>query len=283
MVKQISLVTGASSGLGKALAELLCEKGHKVYVTARRKNLLIELKKACKDLPGEIIIISGDLSNFSFREKLIDSILKIEGRIDYLFNNAGFGRATRFENQDPKEIENMIKVNIITYFHLSRLVLPSMKKRDSGRLIHIGSVVAFTPLPYFSVYDATKSAVYAFNRALRYELKNTKVTTTVVLPARMKTGFAENAYDCYKEKGRDVCIAEFNKSGESPYVIAKNIIKKMDKGKEVITPAFLSKLWYFMRYLGFLIDFVMTNFLGPKQLKKLEKILYNSLIFNNTI
>ncbi len=271
MKKPISLVTGASSGLGRVLAELLCEKGHKVYVTARRRNLLEKLKKECKGLGGEIIIISGDLTDIKFRERLIGTILKKEKRIDYLFNNAGFGRSAEFEKEDPKEMVDMFKVNIITYLHLTRLVLPSMKKKNSGRIIHIGSVVAFTPLPYFTVYNSTKSAIYGFNRSLRYELKGSKVTTTVVLPARMNTGFAEKAYDCYREKGRDVCVKEFNKMAGSPYVVARNIIRSMDKGKEVITPTFLSKLWYFTRYLGFVVDFSMKNIMGPKELEKIRK------------
>ena len=162
--KKVSLVTGASSGLGRVLAELLCEKGHKVYVIARRKDFLEQLKKECSKLDGEIIIISGDLSDFNFREELISKILAKENKIDYLFNNAGFGRAIRFEDQNAEEIQKMFEVNIIAYEHLANLVLPSMKKLNSGRIINIGSVVAFTPLPYFTVYNSTKSAVYGFNR-----------------------------------------------------------------------------------------------------------------------
>ncbi len=270
ITKKITFVTGASSGLGRALAELLCEKGHKVYVTARRKNLLEELKKQCAKLGGEIIVISGDISDGNFREELISQILKKEKRIDYLFNNAGFGRAVKFEDQNTKEIQKMFEVNIIAYEHLARLVLPSMKKLNRGRIINIGSVVAFTPLPYFTVYNSTKSAVYGFNRSLRYELKNTKVTTTVALPARMKTGFAEIAYDCYEKNGKEMCVIKFNKSAGSPYEVARNIIKNMDKGKEVITPTFKAKLWYTMRYFGFVVDFAMENILGPKELRHLN-------------
>jgi hypothetical protein len=147
-----------------------------------------------------------------------------------------------------------------------------MIKRNSGRIINIGSVVAFTPLPYFTIYNSTKSAIYSFNRSLRYELKNSKVSSTVVLPARMKTGFAEKAYDCYMVDGKKVCVERFNKSAGSPIGVAKNIIKKLDSGKEVITPTIKSKLWYFMRYFGFVVDFSMKNILGPKELEHLNKV-----------
>lgn len=265
--KKISLVTGASSGLGRIIAEKLCEKNHKVYITARRENLLQDLKKECEKLGGEIVVISGDLADSKFRIRLISQIIKNNGKIDYLINNAGFGRAVVFESQDSEEIENMFKVNAIAYEHLTRLVLPYMKKQNSGRLIHIGSVVAFTPLPYFTTYNATKSAIYMFNRSLRYELKGKNITSTVVLPSRMNTGFADKAFDCYKQKGRDACVKEFNKIAGSPYPVAKKIVSKINKGKEVITPTFKAKLWYSMRYLGFLVDFINKKFLGPTQFK----------------
>lgn len=265
------MVSGASSGLGRVLAELLCEKGYLVYVTARRRNMLESLKKQCEKLPGEIIPIPGDISIAEFRNKLVGQILKKEGKIDFLFNNAGFARAVMLEDESAEDIQKMFEVNVIAYQHLSSLVLKSMKAKNKGRIINIGSVVAFTPLPYFTTYNSTKAAVYSFNRALRYELKGTKVTSTVVLPARMNTGFADNAYTCYKEKGRDVCVREFNKMAGSPYIVARKIIKRMDSGNEVILPNLLSFIWYTMRYFAFAIDFAMKNFLGPKELARIER------------
>jgi short-subunit dehydrogenase len=270
--KKISLVTGASSGLGKFLAELLCGEGHRVYVTARRTKLLQSLKVKCSKLGGEVIIIPGDLLDSKFRTKLILKIIKKEKRIDYLFNNAGFGRAVIFENQKNEDIENMITLNVIASQHLTNLVLPHMKKKNSGRFIHTGSVVAFTPLPYFATYNSTKAALYSFNRSLRYELKNTGISSTVVLPARMNTGFAQEAFNCDHEKGKDFCVEKFNKKAGSPYQVARTIVNQMNSGKEVITPTFKSKMWYFMRYFGWVVDLSMKNIIGPKQLKDLKKI-----------
>jgi short-subunit dehydrogenase len=268
MEKEVCIVTGASSGLGRALARLLCEKSFRVYITARRKEELEKLKKECSKLDGEIKIISGDLTNSKFREEFVLEILKKEKRIDYLFNNAGFGKAIRFEDMNSKEIELMIELNIVAYQHLSSMVLKQMRKQGFGRLIHVGSVVAFTPLPYFTTYNSTKSAVYGFNRSLRYELKGSKISSTVVLPARMKTGFAKNAFDCSNEKS---CIEEFNSIAGSPEQIAARIVKSMSLGKEVILPTFKSWLWYSTRYIAFVVDFAMKNFLGPQQEKKLPK------------
>ena len=274
MEKKVSLVTGASSGLGRDIASLLCKKGLIVYVTARRKNELERLKKECTADPGEIKIISGDLSEENFRIKLIEDILKAEGKIDYLINNAGFGRAIHLEDMISKDISSMFEVNVVAYIHLAKLVLKEMKKVNSGRIINIGSVVAFTPLPYFTVYNATKSAIYGFNRSLRYELKGSNITSTVVLPARMKTGFAEKAYDCYMKDGKKVCVEKFNKIAGSPLAVAKVIVRKLDSGSEVVTPTLKAKFWYLTRYVGFVVDFAMKNILGPKEKKTLaeEKI-----------
>ena len=271
VLDQVCLVTGASTGLGREIAKLLSEKGYKTYVTARQRDYLLGLKKECKDFKGEIILADlGDLGDFKFREKLVSTILKKEGKIDYLFNNAGYGRAIKFHLQEPEEIQKMFEVNMVAYAHLARLVLPGMIKKNKGRIINIGSVVAFTPLPYFTIYNSTKAAIYSFNRSLRYELKDSKVSSTVVLPARMKTKFAEKAYDCYIENGKRICVQRFNKGAGDPLVVAKSTLRNMDKGREVVTPTFKSKLWYFMRYFGFVVDFTMKNVLGPKEKKHIE-------------
>ena len=271
MEKKVSIVTGASSGLGKSLALLLCQKGHIVYVIARRRKLLNKLRDDCKNLPGQIIPVSGDLTVQDFRERLIKRVIKEQGKIDYHINNAGFGRSTIFEKESIGEMQKMVNLNLVTCMHLAKLALEQMKIQGHGRIINVGSVVAFTPLPYFTVYNATKAAVYAFNRSLRYELKGLPITSTVVLPARMKTGFANVAYDCYERNGQIVCSNDFNKIAGNPMVVARKIVRNMDKGKEVITPTPKARLWYTMRYFGFVVDFVMKNILGPKELKRFKK------------
>ncbi|MAE49934.1 hypothetical protein CMI48_03845 [Candidatus Pacearchaeota archaeon] len=263
MAKEVCVVTGASSGLGKELAEVLCARGYSVWITARRKQELLALKKRCLHFRGEMHVIAGDLTDASFREKLIRTVLRKEGQIDFLFNNAGMGRATRFEDQSVEGLRMMTELNVVAGQHLSALALPAMLRRGKGRLIQIGSVVAFTPLPYFTTYNATKAAVYTFNRSLRYELVDSPVSSTVVLPARMSTGFAEKAY----EQGH--AVEKFNRGGVGPRRVAEAIVRQMDSGREVITPTWKAWLWYTMRYFGFFVDFVMKRVLGPKEREKL--------------
>ena len=266
----ISIVTGASSGLGRDVASLLCQKGLIVYVVARSEDKLFALQKECSKESGKIKVIAGDLTDSKFRAEMVSSVLKDEGRIDYLINNAGFGRAIKFEEMKSEDVGNMVELNLVAYEHLARLVLPSMKKINSGKIINVGSVVAFTPLPYFTVYNSTKAGVYSFNRSLRYELKGSKVNSKVVLPARMKTGFADKAYDCYVKNGKKMCVEKFNKMAGSSMKVAKVIVRKLDSNTEVVTPTFKAKIWYSTRYVGWIVDFFMKNILGPKELKRLE-------------
>ncbi|MAE49221.1 hypothetical protein CMI48_00165 [Candidatus Pacearchaeota archaeon] len=110
MAKEVCVVTGASSGLGKELAEVLCARGYSVWITARRKQELLALKKRCLHFRGEMHVIAGDLTDASFREKLVKAVLDKEGKIDFLFNNAGMGRATKFEEQTGKDMgKNFVK------------------------------------------------------------------------------------------------------------------------------------------------------------------------------
>jgi hypothetical protein len=85
----------------------------------------------------------------------------------------------------------------------------------------------------------------------------------------MKTGFAQSAYDCYKKYGRDACVEKFNSQAGSPRKVAEVIVRKMNSGKEVITPTFKAWMWYTTRYVGFIVDFVMKRVLGPKELEGL--------------
>jgi len=270
----ISLVTGASSGLGRDISKLLCKKAHIVYVVARSADKLQYLKKECKNFVGEIRPISGDLTDVKFRKKLIDIILKKSRKIDYLINNAGFGTAIEFEKQPIEDCTKMFELNVLAYEHLTSLVLPSMKKIKKGKIICISSIVAFTPLPYFATYNATKGAVFNFVRSLRYELKGTGVSASVVLPARMKTGFGKQAFKCYKPHIHDTCLKEWNKQAGSAFKVAKKVVKNIDSNYLLILPGIKTKLFYFLTHLPFgyyLVDFLMKYLLGPGMKKNINK------------
>lgn len=270
---KITIVTGASSGLGRDTAKLLCEIDHLVYVVARRKDKLLELKKECSSLSGEIKVIAGDLTDKKFREKLISQVLKESKKIDYLINNAGYGKLTNFENIEFKDIKGMYELNDIAGEHLTQLVLPSMKKNKEGRIINISSVVAFEPPVYFSVYNATKFAVYGFTKSLSYELEGTGVSTSVVFPSRMKTPFWIVAFKCRGLTGKvqKTCIEKWTKKARSSMVIAKYIVRNIDSKRLILLPDLLSKVSYhILRHFKFIGNFYMKYIMLPKTKKMLS-------------
>ncbi len=272
MKRGICLVTGASSGLGRDLATLLCEQGHIVYVVARRKEKLLELKKECKQKKGEIKVIAGDLTDKKFRERVIKNILKESKRIDYLINNAGYGKLINFEGEEYEDIEGMYQLNAIAGEHLTQLVLPFMKKKKSGRIINVSSVVAFVPPVYFATYNATKHAVYGFSRTLSYELKDTGVSISVVFPARMRTPFWVVAFKCKGMTGEEqkVCRDKWMKQAGGSMPVAEYIVQHLDSKKLIFLPGFLPKIYYhFMRHFPFIMVFFAKYIMLPKTKKLL--------------
>jgi len=266
----IDLVTGASSGLGRDIAKLLCEKGNIVYVVARRKEKLLELKKECSKHKGQIKIIAGDLIDTKFRERLIKKVLKESGRIDHLINNAGYGTLIELEKQDISDIQKMFEVNIISYEHLVSLALPSMKRRKKGRIINTSSVAAFEPPPYFATYNATKYAVYGFSRSLSHELAGTGVSVSVVFPARMKTNFWKVAFKCYGMTGtqKNTCYAKWTKGSSGSLPVAKVIVRNLDSKRLFILPNLLSLFaFYFLRHFYFIGTLYMKYLMRPKSKK----------------
>ena len=270
----MSLVTGASSGMGREIAMLLCEKDQIVYATARRKELLEELKKECSKYSGEIRIIDGDLTDEKFRIELINKILKDSEKIDYLINNAGYGKLQAHEDIDYKDVKGMIDLNVLAGQHLAQLVLPYMKKRRSGRIINISSVAAFEPPPYFATYNASKYAVHGFTKSLSYELNGTGVSTSVVFPPRMATPFWIIAFKCKQLSGnkQKMCVDEWLKKSTKSISIAKYIVNHLDSRRIILLPGFLPKISYhLLRHFKFIGSFFMRNFQLKKAREQFEK------------
>jgi uncharacterized protein len=262
MKKSVSLVTGASSGLGRNIAKLLCEEGHLVYVTARRKEKLLELKKECSLHSGEIRIIDGDLVDINFRKKLVNRVLNDSGRIDYLINNAGYGKLEALEKISYEDLEGMVVLNFIALQHLCQLVLPLMKKKKSGRIINIASVAAFEPPPYFATYNATKYAVHGFTKSLSYELKGSGVSTSAVYPPRMKTGFWTIAFKCKGLSGGEQkkCVEEWTKKSAGSLSVAKFTVRNLDNQNVILLPGVLPKVAYhILRHFKFVGNFFMRT------------------------
>ncbi len=220
---KVAVITGASSGIGLAIANTLHLQGVSVYNISRKDCL-----ETC---------FAGDYNADVNEGEKIHSILKEieekEGKIDIFINNAGFGIGGAVENASGENIYRQIETNLSAVINLSRLAIKFLKK-TKGNLINISSVGGVIPLPYQASYSATKAGVDVFSRALANEVKG-QVNVTVVLPGDTKTGFTQARV--IENEGEDSekiqkSIKKFERdeeSGKSPDTVAKCVVKVLKK------------------------------------------------------
>lgn len=204
-MKDLVLITGASSGIGMEMSKTLASKQYDLVLTARRKDRLDQLKVALEAKYGiKVHVIVSDLGNSENAKSLFEAIKKKGLAVTMLINNAGFGAYGSFQEISlDKELE-MIQLNISSLVVLTKLFATEMKERNYGRIMNVGSILSFFPFPYYSVYAATKAFVLSYSEALREELSGTNVSVTVLCPGPTDSEFASekmlstNAYQSFK-------------------------------------------------------------------------------------
>ena len=180
---KVILVTGGSSGIGYEAAQRLARMGHKVYAAARRTALMEPL------VADGVTPLALDVTDDASRRQCVDTILKAEGRIDVLVNNAGYGYFGAVEGVPPDDARRQLEVNVFGLAEMTRLVLPAMRSQRSGRIVNIASIAGRAVFPFGGWYNVSKYSVEALSDALRMELKPFGITLTAVLPGDTKTGF----------------------------------------------------------------------------------------------
>ncbi|HEY2533909.1 MAG TPA: SDR family oxidoreductase [Xanthobacteraceae bacterium] len=189
----VALITGASAGIGAALAREAAKDGYDLVLVARRREPMEALAAELKSTGRQITIIPADLSRPGAAAALMNTVEQRGLTIDALINNAGLGDTGRFDQENPERILSMLQVNVIALTELTRLVLPQMVGRKRGRVMLLASTAAFQPGPGMAVYYATKSYVLSFGRAIGHELHGTGVTITTLCPGPTTSEFAEVA------------------------------------------------------------------------------------------
>lgn len=180
-----ALVTGASSGIGEAIARELGAAGIPLVVVARRAERLGELARA---YPGTEVI-AGDLQTREGRLLVEARLASPVNPVDLLVNNAGFGTSGDFASVDPDRSEDEIGLNVVALTRLTRAVLPRLIDARRGWVLNVSSVVAFQPAPYLNVYAGTKAYVQSFSEGLHEELRKSGVVITSLCPGLTKTEF----------------------------------------------------------------------------------------------
>lgn len=221
----IALVTGASSGIGEATAQRLAQAGYRVYGTSRRGASLPR---------REFEMLPLDVTSDESVEAATSELMRLEGRIDVLVNNAGFGVAPAgAEESSMEQAKAIFETNFFGLIRMTRAVLPHMRRQGQGRIINIGSVLGFLPMPYGALYAATKHAIEGYSESLDHELRTRGIRVSVIEPAYTKTKFDANflAPDAELEEYRavraslDEVLAKVMASADQPSVVAEVVLQ----------------------------------------------------------
>ena len=228
---RIALVTGASSGIGEATAERLANAGYKVYGTSRR---------GAQAGKRSFEMLALDVTSDESVEAAVGEVMRRDGRIDLLVNNAGFGVAPAgAEESSLDQARSIFETNFFGLVRMTRAVVPHMRRQGRGRIINIGSVLGFLPMPYGALYSATKHAVEGYSESLDHELRTRGIRVSVIEPAYTKTSFdanfmeADAKLDEYREarEGLNKRVNEVMATAEHPRVVADTVLKAADAAR----------------------------------------------------
>ncbi len=189
-----ALITGASSGIGLELANIMAAEGHHLILVARRAEVLQALKvKLENQFKVTVEVVAMDLSKPAQSQALYEHCTNHQLTVNCLINNAGYGDYGKFDSVKLDTYQNMLQLNILVLTELTALFLAGMKQRKFGRILNVGSIAAFQPGPNLAVYAASKAYVMQFTEALSFELRGTGVSVTLLSPGVTETGFVNRA------------------------------------------------------------------------------------------
>jgi uncharacterized protein len=240
-VAETALITGASSGIGEEFARQLAARGYDLILVARRKDRLEQL---AEELPTKAAVIECDLG--SEADKLPGKVNRRKLQVDLLVNNAGFGTRGHFADISGKRDAEMVRVNCEAVVTLTHAFLPGMIERGKGGVITVASTAGKQPLPYETVYAASKAFAISFMEALSMELRETGIKTLVVNPGPVKTewqdvaGYDENTRIVPGMIDAEKCV--------------RHSLRAYDRGKRSVIP-------------GNLMPWVMRATVAPKPVK----------------
>ena len=200
--KKVVLITGASSGIGKATALHFGRKGWRVSMAARRLERLEALASRIEAIGGKAQAIQADVTELEEIQSMVAQAVGQWGQLDVLVNNAGFGRFGWLENLDPvSEVQNQIQVNLLGTILTSQAVLPHMIERRHGHIINMASISGLVATPTYSIYAASKFGIRGFSQALRREVGVFGIEVSTIFPGGVVTEFAEKSGSTKRKTG----------------------------------------------------------------------------------
>lgn len=222
-MSKVILITGASSGIGRSIAEFLLEKGMIVYGTSRNPDKVQSIA---------FNLVSLDVTNRDSISNAVNTVLEKEGRIDVLVNNAGMGITGPIEDTPTDEMRAVFETNFFGAVEVMKAVLPSMREQQSGLIINITSIAGYMGLPFRGVYSATKGALSLITEAMRMEVKSMGIKITDIAPGDFATNIAAGRYhtpvfdtSAYKkEYAENLALMDAHvDSGLAPEIMARKV------------------------------------------------------------
>jgi len=249
------IITGASSGIGRALAVELARREAHVLINARRAERLESLAEDIRKEGGRVETVVGDLTEPNVRERIVEAAKERFGGLDVLVNNAGVGSMGKFEHADPRRTRDVMELNFFALTEMTRLALPLLKHGTTPMIVNVSSILGLRGAPYSSAYTASKFAVQGFSESLRAELTPHKIDVLVVSPGTTETEF----FDSVLEKNGEPAWPSH--TPVTPEHVATSIVRAMEKGKHAVIPYFWGKVMVWMNRLSpRLMDGVMARY-----------------------
>ncbi len=263
---KVVIITGASSGLGRALAFAFARRAARLVLVARREDRLEAVRREVEPYTSDVLVIPADVSQEDDLRRVVEQTLARFGRIDVLVNNAGISAGGPFQEQDPARVEAMIRVNLWAAIRLTQLALPSMLANNHGYILNIGSGLARAAIPMFAPYVATKYGLAGFTDTLRRELHRTGVHLTLVLPGWMHTDMVPSEVEGL--------VARYGLPVEHPDYVAERAVLGLVRGeKEIILGGVMARLGILAeRYAPLLLSVYWRLWMTPEWVSTMRKI-----------
>ena len=221
---KVAIVTGASTGIGRAVAEALAGAGYQVFGTSRRPN---------GEGPRGVTMLACDVTDDASVQALVAEVIRRAGHIDLLVNNAGMGLVGAAEESSIAQVRSLFEVNVFGVMRATNAVLPSMRQRRQGRIINISSVLGLIPTPFGAHYGATKHAIEGYSESLDHEVREYGIRVSLIEPAYTRSTFEQNAlepdapistYDAARAGARALISDMMATVADDPAVVAQAVL-----------------------------------------------------------
>lgn len=224
------LITGASSGIGYELAKLFAKDQAEMVLVARSEETLHAVADELKGLGSpQVTVIASDLSLPGSADDIYETTQRMGIRVTTLVNDAAVGEHGAFSDTDLQKEDRIIQLNIVSLVHLTKFYLQDMLRNNRGRILNVASVAAYQPTPTLAVYSATKAFVLSFTDSLIYELKDTDITVSALIPGPTDTDFFQKAHMENTKAAQD--------DPQNPAEVAKAGYEGLLKGTHHVTPS----------------------------------------------